>query len=54
MTLDNHQARLQTGGTAGDRDFKPIVTFYTNASYQNSIETSSNVLDNRTIGSKVL
>jgi iron complex outermembrane receptor protein len=28
--------------------------FHANASYQSSIETSSNVLDNRTIGSKVL
>ena len=133
MTLDNYQASLQTGGTAGDRDFKPIdgnkiygvefdltgrlsdeltmgvsgallratfgersasvlldtgqtqiqnfireqtsapkasgnifldyernlsdawaLTFHTNASHQSSIETSSNVLDNRTIGSKVL
>ncbi len=133
MTLDNYQASLQTGATAGDRDFRPIdgnkiygvefdltgrlsdeltmgvsgallrATFgersasvlldtgqtqvqnfireqtsapkasgniyidyerdlseawtfklHTNASYQSSIETSSNVLDNRTIGSKVL
>ena len=133
MTLDNYQASLQTGGTAGDRDFKPIdgnkiygvefdlraavtpelrmglagallratfgersasvlldtgqtqvqnfikeqtsapkasgnfyvdyeralsdaweIGLHTNVSYQSSIETSSNVLDNRTIGSKVL
>ena len=133
MTLDNYQASVQTGATAGDRDFIPIdgneiygiefdltgrlsdeltmglsgallrATFgersasvlfdtgqvqvqnfikeqtsapktsgnfyvdyerplsdawafglHTNVSYQSSIETSSNVLDNRTIGSKVL
>jgi iron complex outermembrane receptor protein len=133
MTLDNYQASLQTGATAGDRDFKPIdgneiygvefdltgrvsdeltlglsgallratfgersasvlldtgqvqvqnfikdqtsapkasgnvyldyerdlsdawaLSFHTNAAYQSKIETSSNVLDNRTIGSKVL
>ena len=133
MTLDNYQASLQTGATAGDRDFRPIdgneiygiefdltgrlsdeltmglsgallrATFgersasvlldtgqvqvqnfikeqtsapkasgnvyadytrplsdawefglHANVSYQSSIETSSNVLDNRTIGSKVL
>ncbi|MXO74329.1 TonB-dependent receptor [Altererythrobacter aerius] len=133
MTLDNYQASLQTGATAGDRDFKPIdgneiygiefdlagrltdelsvglsgallratfgersatvlldtgqtqvqdfigeqtsapkasgnvyldynrligdawaLGFHANVSYQSSIETSSNVLDNRTIGPKVL